>query len=1125
MRRLALIFALLCCAAAAQTPGGSGHIQALDFGPPTSQVNCGVTAPTVAASTHYPLKGWVVPSPTNGHFYKATTAGTTASGSQPTFNTGSGSTTTWGSVTFTEQGTTNIKQCQDDVSLYVYGSGQLDGVTLIFNWTDLETSNSGCTAHLAYNFSSLGTTITNILNDSNFPATATVGIIFSGISAGPGPNTHTPCYVFSKTYATSLSTTVMPVGFCSSAGEGATYPGDGAVGTDTVYVATSDTNTDTTGYPWTPSVPYSTAWEAFQDQAIAYIAAQSWANRVSYQRIGVFQGGEVFPHCISLFKTFFAKTTAQIKTTITNYAGALYAHEFSTMGAQTTTYPLMAGNDGTCVPVNSSCVIGYDWADAEATDAEGFWGGGNKGGFGSQGLTQNDTIAFNTFGFADGGTAATSGNYCAGNMCYLFHHFPTTGVHEFQTLAASCPQETTLGDETQCTAGSQQSQTGSLTNILPLMQQVGTTHIELYNQDWLCAFDPNYLPCAAYAASYVSNITAMRQSALAANLTESEPTTDALVTKSQYHRQMTETLTTTDALAHQHNGFLTISQTLTISDALVRQFAAFATLGETLSTSAALVANFIDHTPSLNESLATSDALGKQVIASRSLSETLTTSDTLVRVYAGSRFRLETLTTSDTLTRQFAGLRNPNDSLVTSDAVSVDFIPNFGLTESMTISDAIARQFTHAQALSESLTTSDALARKYAGAKSLAEALSTVDTLTSVSPHTRTLAESLAVVDALVRQFASLGSGALADSVITSDALSVNAKHAQSFTESLTVSDAIARHFTHAQALTETLTTSDTLARTYVGSLALADSVSTSDVLVTVSPHHVSLPEILTTIDSLTRQYTGLRAAGESLSASDFLSAGGLGNVLTLNDSVVTSDAIARQFTGARSFFEILATNDAAAAVTPTGYQIFLVDALVTSDAINRLGSKLPSPPIWLRVTQEAGCSVLVWRVSPSTIAIGQNLYRSQTGGQFLGTLLTPLPATSETYTDCSVIAAQTYFYVVDAFSSSAEGGYSNQVQTTSASGISSPTFLSVLGTSGAATLIWRKSPTVGVTSQIVYRGPVSGGPYTAIQTLDGNAQTFQDLSVTGGQYYYVVTAQVGEQQSPYSNEVTTVIP
>lgn len=1122
MRRLALIFAAFC--AVLLSSGASiAQIKALDFGPPTSQINCGLTTPTVAASTLYPLKAWVVPSPTNGHFYKATTAGTTGSGSQPTFSTGSGSTTSWGGATFTEQGTSNIKQCQDDVSLYVYASGQFDGVTILFNWSDLETSNAGCTAHATYDFSSMNTAITGILSDSNFPATAKVGVIFSGISAGPGPNKHTPCYVFSKTYATSLSTTVMPVAFCSSSGEGATYPGDGLVGTDVVYVATSDTNTDTTGYPWTPSIPYSTAWEAFQDQAIQYLAAQPYHPQILYQRIGVFQGGEVFPHCINLWKTYFSKSTAQIKTTITNYASALYTHEFSTMGHQANTYPLMAGVDGTCVPAVSSCVIGYDWADAEADYAAGFWGAGNGGGFGSQGLTQNDTIAFNAFGFADGGTASTGGNYCDGNECYLFHHFPTAGVHEFQTLAASCPQETTLGDQTQCTAGSQQSQTGSLTNFVPLMKQIGATHLELYNQDWLCAFDPNYLPCAAYAASYVSVITAMRTSGHAANLTESLSTSDSIDTDSVYNRQMTENLSTSDAIARQFTGFLFPADTLGTSDVLVRQYSASRFRLDTFGTSDALVANYVDHTPSLNESVITSDALARSFAASRALSESLTTSDALARQMVASRSLSQVLTTSDALARQFTAFRNPSESLVTGDAVSINFVPYIGLTESLVASDAIARHFTHAQALSETLTTSDAIARQYAGAKALAETLITLDTLTTVSPHTRTLSDSVASSDALGRQFAAFRS--LADSVISSDALSVNSKHQQVFTESLTVGDAIARQFTHAQVLSENLTTSDALARQHTGSLALAESLSVGDSLVDVSPHHVALPETLVTSDSLTRQFTAMRAAGESLAAADSLSIGGLGNFTTLSETLITGDALLRQFTGSRNFGESLVTSDALAAVTPAGNPVFLVDALVTSDSLNRTGSKLPAPPIWLRVTQQAGCSVLVWRVSPSTTTVGQNLYRSQVGGEFLGTLLTPLPSATETYTDCSVIEAQTYFYAVSALSATAEGGYSNQVQTTSAAGISSPTFLSVLGTEGAATLIWRKSPTVGVTSQIVYRGLVSGGPYVAIQTLDGNAQTFQDLSVSGGQYYYVVTAQVGAQQSPYSNEVTTVIP
>lgn len=1125
MWKRGLIFALLLLPASAwaQIPG---TIQALDFGPPTSQVNCGVSTPTVAASTQYPLKAWVVPSPTNGHFYKATTAGTTGSGAQPTFATGSGSTTTWGGAVFTEQGSNNIKQCQDDVSLYVYGSGQIDGVTLIFNWSTLESSNAGCTAHANYDFSSMDTAINGVLNDSNFPAAAKVGVIFSGINAGSGPNTHTPCYVFSPAYAASLSTTTQPVAFCSSSAQGASYPGDGLVGTDVVYVASSNTNTDTTGYPWTPAVPYSTAWEAFQDNAIQHISAASYHARIVYQRIGVFQGGEVFPHCINLFKNYFSKTTDQIQTVITNYAHALYTHEATTMGAQTNLYPLMAGEDGVCVPAVSSCVIGYDWGNAEATDAASLIQG-----FGSQGLTQLDTIAFSTFGFADGGAATKSGTYCAGNFCYLFHQYPSAPIHELQTLAASCPQETTLGDESQCGgATSQQGQTGSLLNFLPLMKQTDVTHVELYNTDWLCAFDPNYLPCAPYAASYAAAITTLRTAQSTAhpvNLAESQPVSDALVTHSIVHRFELETLTTSDAIATQHNGFLGIGQALTTSDAITKQAGWFSTSIEVLATSAALVANFVDHTPSLNESLSTSDAIARQIVSSRGPSESLTTGDSLVRQLSASRFRIDSFPTSDALARQYAANRPSTDPIVTTDTIVANSAGNVDVTENITTNetttDNAVKQVVWNQALAETITGSDALARQYAGAKALAETLSTIDTLTTVSPKQRSLAEPLSLVDSLARQAGLFRTPN--DLVVTSDALSTNSAHAKGLTESLAISDAIARQFTHAQSLSDSQATSDGIARSYAGSKSLADSLSVGDVLTSVAPHRVALSEPLSVGDTLVRQYTALRSSSEAVTAIDALGTGQFGNFELLTETVPTIDALLRQYSGSQFFLETGSISDGLAAVPISDNpDEFPVDALLTSDAINRTGSHIPSPPIWLRVTQQGFCSVLAWRYSPSTTALSQTLYRSQVSGTFIGSALTTLAPNVETYTDCAVTQGQTYFYAVTASSATAEGGYSDEAQTTVASGVASPTSLTVIGINGTAALVWRRSPTIGVTTQTVYRGTTSGGPYTAIQLLDPTMQSFQDFTVTGGPYFYVVTASIGSQESPISNEAGTVI-
>lgn len=60
-----------------------------------------------------------------------------------------------------------------------------------------------------------------------------------------------------------------------------------------------------------------------------------------------------------------------------------------------------------------------------------------------------------------------------------------------------------------------------------------------------------------------------------------------------------------------------------------------------------------------------------------------------------------------------------------------------------------------------------------------------------------------------------------------------------------------------------------------------------------------------------------------------------------------------------------------------------------------------------------------------------------------------------------------------------------------------------------------------------IYRGTVSGGPYTMINTsLDGTTAYTDSTVVSGQTYYYVATAVDSEsQESGYSNQAQAVVP
>jgi hypothetical protein len=85
-----------------------------------------------------------------------------------------------------------------------------------------------------------------------------------------------------------------------------------------------------------------------------------------------------------------------------------------------------------------------------------------------------------------------------------------------------------------------------------------------------------------------------------------------------------------------------------------------------------------------------------------------------------------------------------------------------------------------------------------------------------------------------------------------------------------------------------------------------------------------------------------------------------------------------------------------------------------------------------------------------------------------------------------------------------------------------------VTTTSGnhSVTLNWGASPTPSVTYR-VYRGTVSGGPYSMINASPLTALSYVDTAVTAGQvYYYVVTAvNSSGMESGYSNQAVATIP
>ena len=115
-------------------------------------------------------------------------------------------------------------------------------------------------------------------------------------------------------------------------------------------------------------------------------------------------------------------------------------------------------------------------------------------------------------------------------------------------------------------------------------------------------------------------------------------------------------------------------------------------------------------------------------------------------------------------------------------------------------------------------------------------------------------------------------------------------------------------------------------------------------------------------------------------------------------------------------------------------------------------------------------------------------------------------------------------------FAPSTTGNLSGSVTVTS-NATTSPLVISLSGSGAAAvshsvTLNWTPS-TSSYAGFNVYRGALSGGPYTKVNSAFISATSFIDTSVTSGQTYYYVATEVDSTgaESVYSSEVIATIP
>jgi len=104
--------------------------------------------------------------------------------------------------------------------------------------------------------------------------------------------------------------------------------------------------------------------------------------------------------------------------------------------------------------------------------------------------------------------------------------------------------------------------------------------------------------------------------------------------------------------------------------------------------------------------------------------------------------------------------------------------------------------------------------------------------------------------------------------------------------------------------------------------------------------------------------------------------------------------------------------------------------------------------------------------------------------------------------------------------------GPASQPVTVNGANVTALAFSSTIAVAHSATMTWTASAS-SVTGYNVYRGSVSGGPYSIVNTSLVTTLTYTDSTVQAGQTYFYVTTSVDSAgtESTFSNEVSGTIP
>jgi fibronectin type 3 domain-containing protein len=226
-------------------------------------------------------------------------------------------------------------------------------------------------------------------------------------------------------------------------------------------------------------------------------------------------------------------------------------------------------------------------------------------------------------------------------------------------------------------------------------------------------------------------------------------------------------------------------------------------------------------------------------------------------------------------------------------------------------------------------------------------------------------------------------------------------------------------------------------------------------------------------------------------------------------------------------------TDTAVVSGTTYYYQVAAVNAMGTSSRSAEASAKVPTvltvpgAPTGLTASASGSSASLRWTAPASTggsAITSYSIYRGTGAGSESTTAIGT--STTTTYTDATVVAGKTYYYVVKAINSVGVSPVSNEVSYVISSVPSAPTNLAATQSSGKVALTWTAPASSGsspVTSYSVFRG-VSSALTDQVSIASTSTTSYTDALSTAGTYYYTVKAVSAVGTSVASTSISVVI-